>query len=126
MQEFSTGDGFREVTNFIYETKNDRLQMDGEVLASLGYKLMERLFTDSASHSMETYENSGNTMYKYVVLIRNNVATEYVSCRTFFDFLEFMRRYLPVLEKLNTLAASAIPWQRGFRRHSAGEEAIHQ
>lgn len=126
MQEFSSGAGFREVTNFIYEGRNDALQVDTEVLSTLGYKLTERLFTDGSSNKIDVYENPENCNYKYVAVIRNHTTTEYAVCRTFFDYIEFMRRYLTVLEKINELAASVKPWQRAMRRSVPAEEALPQ
>lgn len=125
MQEFTVERGFVSIPDFIH-SEDRRHLAEPDLLASLGYNLLEKLFNDSSRHTIEIFESAIEAVHRYIVVIRTPSASEHVACKSFFDFLELMRMYLPVIEKLNTVAASAIGWQRvAVPRAAAGERLVN-
>ena|SRR6266540_1858179 len=99
---FSYKEGFQEVHNFIQFRDNES---NHDLFKRLGYSNQhEGLFSASFSHWLEVYKKDDSEGdYQYIVVLGNHFQGEIVALKRFGDYIEFMRRYLPVIKSMNDI-----------------------
>ena len=78
---------------------------EGKIFARLGYQEQPAdVYSERFPNWMNIYKNFKNNEYEFLIRINNHIYSQYVACRSFVEYLEFLRLYLPVLRTMNDIA----------------------
>lgn len=102
--EYVCKKGLHETEDFLFSDPATDGKNDDEVLEGLGYSNQhESIYSPSFFHWIEVYRHKGDGDYAYVVCMNNHFRGDYIVCRTYMDYLDFLKEYLPVIESLNRI-----------------------
>ena len=103
--EFLYTDGFKEFRDFIAESLLGADEGDDAVFARMGFHKWDELLSQEGMQWITTYKNDNSaTEFSYIIAVENPVDVEYIVCRSFIDYLEFMHKYLPTLKNMSDAA----------------------
>lgn len=105
LYEYDGKAGFNEILNFIWDPKGVEGENEELIFQRLGYLDHHvNLFTKADTYWLKVFRDNGTNDHEYLVAIYNDYCNQYIVCKNFVDYLEFLRSYLPALQNLNSLA----------------------
>ncbi|SNB45671.1 hypothetical protein [Geobacter sp. DSM 9736] len=110
LYEFNCKDGLLEILNFVWsEGEGGEGEQNDAAFERLGYRNQDlKLYSPDYVYWISVYKNIGNNEYEFLVTISNHLYSQYVACRSFPEFLEFMRLYLPIFQNINDTAEQTV------------------
>ena len=105
LYEYTCKEGLQEILNFMWNIEGVDLEDEGKIFARLGYQEQPAdLYSSKYPNWMNIYKNFKNNEYEFLIRINNHIYSQYVACRSFVEYLGFLRLYLPVLRTMNDIA----------------------
>lgn len=106
LYEYTCSEGLREILNFMWNLDELDREDEGKIFARLGYQEQPSdLYSSRHPNWINIYKNFKNNEYEFLIRISNHIYSQYIACRSFVEYLEFLRLYLPVLRSMNEIAA---------------------
>lgn len=102
--EYTGADGFKEILDFKWDTSL-AAEDPGAAFERLGYRDQDLgLFSSHFAYWMKVYKNMKDNEYDFLISIDNHLYSQFVVCRTFGEYMNFMKNYLPVLKTINDIS----------------------
>jgi hypothetical protein len=102
--EYTSTEGFKEILNFMWDSSLSNEDADA-AFERLGYRDQDLgLYSSDFAYWMKVYKNMKNNEYDFLISVDNHLYSQFVVCRSFGEYMDFMKNYLPVLKSINDIS----------------------